>query len=307
MQSGFGRAGNRAAVRQLRFDENQRSKLLVEASGIGWRHESALLFADEAMKTCLFCTNRADSLEHVIPQWIFRRVSPEMGAGMEIHAGHFQEGSGTTTSRKHLANTLCARLVCQQCNNGWMSDLETRVIDAFGLLIEPSRPVLFQTMLESLGQKSHLVARWSLKTALLASFAMPGRFRLPRTLCAHVLSEHPPSSFILDVALSELPGVAALLLPGFMTINGGQAMEFQSHARGDGFHFVIQVNHLLVRVVRAPGARFATRGRSSGHFPMRLHPIANRRAPKDCWYADALEFANCLVVETSKDCAGEHA
>jgi len=259
------------------------------------------------MKACMFCPNRADSLEHVIPKWIFRRAAPGLGAGMEIRAGHFLEGTGTTTFRKHVAKTVQARLVCEVCNNGWMSELESQVIQAFGLLIEPSRPALFQTMLESLPQKSHLIARWSLKTALLASFALPGQFRLPRTLVGQILAEETPSSFIVDVALSERAGVAALLLPGFMTINGGQWGGFQSHAQGDGFHFVIQVNHLLVRVVRAPGARFASRGRSPEHFPMRLHPIASRLAPKDCWYGDALEFANCLVVETWKDCVGEHS
>ena len=69
---------------------------------------------------------------------------------------------------------------------------------------------------------------------------------------------------------------------------------------------MIQVNHLLVRVARAPGARFTSLGERPTHAPMRLHPRPSRRVPEDCWYEDAFQFFNSLVVETWQDCRGEH-
>lgn len=131
----------------------------------------------------------------------------------------------------------------------------------------------------------------------VASNALPGRLSLPQSFAKNITAAEMPPTFIVDVALSESAGVATMLIPGFMTINGRSRCGFRTYNPGGGFHGVIQVNHLLIRVARAPWARLSSYGRIPHHCPFRFHPNVDSRELENCWYADAFEFENSLLIK----------
>jgi len=73
------------------------------------------------MSECAFCSNTADSKEHIWSDW-FNRVLPH------VDGYHFRQGIRDGTVRMFDAGNLNVKLpvVCQPCNNGWMSELEDK-------------------------------------------------------------------------------------------------------------------------------------------------------------------------------------
>src|ERR1035438_8110347 len=63
---------------------------------------------------CIFCPNTVNSREHVWPMWIHERK--------DFGPLNFRRGDGVVTVIPDPKVT--ARLVCDICNNGWMSKLE---------------------------------------------------------------------------------------------------------------------------------------------------------------------------------------
>jgi hypothetical protein len=124
---------------------------------------------------CVFCRSGGPmSAEHVIPEW----TQPFLGDGA-VEPGTrtrttIRRGEGVDeTSHPALPATLTVRSVCKACNEGWMSDLETK-----------AKPFL-ASMLNGHGREYHaggrtLIATWLVKTALVAGSkfapALPSQF-----------------------------------------------------------------------------------------------------------------------------------
>jgi hypothetical protein len=72
------------------------------------------------MKECAFCASTADmSLEHVIGDWISKCLP-----GDKILT---RTDNGKVSSWPASTINWTAKVVCEPCNNGWMSDLENDV------------------------------------------------------------------------------------------------------------------------------------------------------------------------------------
>lgn len=79
----------------------------------------------ERMVTCIFCgLRRPASEEDVISKWIRRTLDP--ASEVIIRA----EPTGAVSRIRHLTVTL-ENMVCQECNNTWMSRLENRGVKPF--------------------------------------------------------------------------------------------------------------------------------------------------------------------------------
>jgi hypothetical protein len=118
-------------------------------------------------RVCVFCNGRPVTREHVIPAWIADAVRvDESGTfvgrvesvrnGVELPPRHLK-------SRKDLLSPI--RVVCAECNGGWMSDLEGAVRP----LLEPMIAGASQVCLTS--DEQARVARWAAKKALLLGYA----------------------------------------------------------------------------------------------------------------------------------------
>jgi hypothetical protein len=126
-----------------------------------------------AIKDCIFCgrllapasRNRPNSrtAEHVFAEW-FRRVSNHKI--MNMYLGNV-DGTNPQLMRRPPLTALTMKGVCKQCNNGWMSSLETAV--------EPIMLRVFGGVdVDQLSARDlKTMARWAAKTAITLSYATP--------------------------------------------------------------------------------------------------------------------------------------
>ena len=113
-------------------------------------------------RICPFCERRADSAEHVYPQWVSRRylrgASPRAGFDMFTADGPFPP------RRVRVLNQTVK--VCQGCNSGWMSRLESAAIPLLDSLTSGTPCVLARG-------EQRTVARWLIKNAVLHDVLVP--------------------------------------------------------------------------------------------------------------------------------------
>jgi hypothetical protein len=129
------------------------------------------------VKACIFCgnTDGRATVEHVIPQWVRRRLDP--GGSLELFAG---EAPGSAARRQvakfqHLNITLRG-VICERCNNDYLSQLESAVRPVLS-------PMIFSasaTVLTPADQA--LLATWAVKTVLLFELAIRQQYPATRPI-----------------------------------------------------------------------------------------------------------------------------
>ena len=252
------------------------------------------------MKKCLFCSNRADSLEHVLPQWLLRCVSPDTEGAFPVQAAKYVEGQGNSDERSFISLNFKARIVCVQCNTGWMSDLESEVDQILKPLTGKQFPVLAAAYFDELRKHAPLISRWLTKTALNTSMALPGKKRLSASYADEIMRGNSPSGVWIDVASAEFPCIAVALTKHFPIINGN--IHRGVCDCGDMcFQFCLQINHLLLRVGLSPRALV----QYAGSKPFRLFPKADLQVPEHFKFRDVNYFLHSVTLKTWDGCAGE--
>jgi hypothetical protein len=118
---------------------------------------------DVVARQCMFCGGDGRrSREHVIPQWFSALLPP--GARVDIGSG--RERGPARHSRTQTGIQIITKAVCEDCNTGWMSELEAK-----------AQAILTPAML---GQRTRfqradldLIALWAAKTALAYAMTSP--------------------------------------------------------------------------------------------------------------------------------------
>ena len=115
------------------------------------------------MKQCIFCKESLSAAgrakEHILPAWL----QSEWGLTGAIYAPtHFSDKGAILSSRKHNLGSLLAGQVCENCNCGWMANLETRCKPLILELAGGKRRIIDLSDPEAL-----LLARWTVKTAFV--------------------------------------------------------------------------------------------------------------------------------------------
>ena len=117
-------------------------------------------------RTCIFCGGSPTSQEHKFAAWIGRTL-PRVQKHYDQH--HWSVTKPLTWLRfKTKRSILDARLkvVCKECNNGWMSDLQDLAKPIITPLILGER-----TTLEP--QQVEILATWATMTAMVWEFSQP--------------------------------------------------------------------------------------------------------------------------------------
>jgi hypothetical protein len=257
------------------------------------------------MRVCIFCGQRANSREHVFAKRLVERSGK---TGMRVISSLLSDGQVVRRRADHTFNNFEVRCVCRTCNSGWMNDLEEWFENNMGLLIEPEWPRLAATIIESVKTNSFPLAHWMMKTAAtFASSAMKGTMpvKFPADVLSNVRIGALPEGCWVDLAYSTNAGMAAGLTRSFRGMNGGRYTPNQIYA-GFGLHFVVQFNHLLLRLVVAPGAEsiYTT---DDGSVPLRIFPDPMQNWPLSISFPNAIEFEKALMLKTWLDCPGDHA
>jgi hypothetical protein len=111
-------------------------------------------------RRCVYCGGLANSKEHAIPDWLTGLIP---GAGAFTHR---RENPQPVTWRASGFDVL-VRQVCKTCNEGWMSELETRSKDLISELVLDTRSA-------PLGHAEQIaVATWIFKTSTMLALAYP--------------------------------------------------------------------------------------------------------------------------------------
>lgn len=112
------------------------------------------------MVTCIFCgLFRLASIEDVISKWVRYALDPT--SSVTIRA----EPSGAAAKTQHLVLTL-RNMVCEECNTGWMHDLEEKVKP----FLKPMLTNKHGVDLDLTQQRD--LARWSIMKVLLMEHVM---------------------------------------------------------------------------------------------------------------------------------------
>lgn len=126
---------------------------------------------------CVFCgLSRLASVEDVVPKWVRYALDP--ASNITVRA----EPDGATARMQHLVVTL-HDMVCEECNTGWMHDLEERV-----------KPFLKPLLVNRHGADLDLtqqrdLARWAVMKVLLMEHVMQQKHPQLRATAGYVPSE----------------------------------------------------------------------------------------------------------------------
>jgi hypothetical protein len=255
---------------------------------------------------CVFCGAYADSREHVFALCLCERAGAEK---YPVVAGLSTDGKEPVTRNKSLIQNVTVRHVCTECNNDWMSKLETWFLSRLGFLIEPEWPKLASAMIQELKSERGKLAQWLMKTAITFSKASvqgehPVNF--PEDVTRKVKEGILPGNCWVDLAYSKsIPSiVGGFITRHFHVINGGQPRQDLVLKDGDGFMFVVQFNHLLLRIGQAPHAD-VTYISQRGERPIRLYPTPLLIPENyDYEYEDYVEFLHSVELVTGLGCRG---
>jgi hypothetical protein len=218
-----------------------------------------------------------------------------------VQAGYFQEGTGATTRNPHRVEAIQVRHVCKECNSGWMNDLEAWFEHRLGRLIEPTWPTNAASAIEALMPEGEMLARWLLKTAItcsLSSMQQGDPVIFSPEVTRRAKDGLLPDSCWVDLAHSARASPFRMFLrKGFRVIDGSGEPTNKVLTAGDGFRFVVQFNHLLLCIARAPAATVTFQS-WAGELPVHIFPTTRPLIEAAFTYDNLQSFEDGVVLET---------
>jgi hypothetical protein len=126
-------------------------------------------------RSCIFCDASGPlTNEHVIPDWLQRYVG---GSEKSTVRGAHLSAIGTLLSeRRASGNSHKLGTVCEACNNGWMSDLESSFSSLLPRLEADMSPRQFSTA------ERRTIALWIVKTGIIVHYSSNYRIILPASV-----------------------------------------------------------------------------------------------------------------------------
>ena len=110
---------------------------------------------ERTARRCMFCGADSATREHAVPAWLLDTLGSSAASLMEVQFREEAPRKPWFTKDGILINRFCA-----SCQNGWMSDLEASARPTVG-------PLAHDLALWLSREQQALVARWSLKTAMV--------------------------------------------------------------------------------------------------------------------------------------------
>ncbi len=199
---------------------------------------------------------------------------------------------------------LITKGVCQNCNNGWMASLDGALSPILGPLVVPDHGTYDRQSLEPLAQNLPLLTRWLMKTAVTLSMVSPrcNLGSLPDEAAEWAYKDAVPPSCMLYAGWIEDAHFSKMLGRGFRILNGGVFHGNQIHE--ESFNFRLQLNHLGLRFVNAPEAKWALtscRNSKGDHCcPQILIPNGyfDEAANDSVIFKNFIDFSNVCVLAT---------
>jgi hypothetical protein len=204
---------------------------------------------------CIFCTKRTErSREDIISGWLVREVGGT--SPFYLESGSFSDGKWSPmSSDKTGAPRLILNSICGNCNNRWMSRLETAAKPILLPMIRGSEVVL------SIPQQRVLAAWAQLK--MICYDARYGTRHLPASMAQEFCERRMPlQTPLIAIGRYEAPSVG-LAIP--------HARRLSNYVVGDSLQEVVRVafafNNLYIYISEVVGhSEFSANPSNDGHL-----------------------------------------
>jgi hypothetical protein len=182
-------------------------------------------------RKCLFCPNPVDSAEHLWSDWILEDLKPVAPIHIKF---------GKTFAKWVDDPEVRIKCVCQKCNNGWMSAMESENKPHMLAMMNDKPTLLLPT-------QQKLLTRWAILKSMILDGSSPQRRPIPfYTECERTGMEPPsralPVNTLTWIGRLEVKAFHAGLTNTFGGING-IPKAFQ------GCVVTIIVGHLVIQVL----------------------------------------------------------
>lgn len=152
---------------------------------------------------CLFCGQHLQgehkSKEHVFPKWLIKHLNLQ---GVHFYHSKYTSEAILDEKKEYKGfGKFTSILICRECNNGWLSRLESRSKP----LLMPLIDGIFKGDLST--ESSQIIAFWAYKTVLtLASASIQGSIIPPEHYSYVFENQFIPSRILIAMASVELSG-----------------------------------------------------------------------------------------------------
>lgn len=135
-------------------------------------------------KYCVFChKNRKLTKEHILPNWLSELYPKRLMINNQFVGGNNQEWPSRIFQHK-------AKIVCEECNGGWMSNLENRVKPIIIDLFKLKKKVINE-------QEQKILSLWAQKTVLMLNQGVPKGLKITPDLFKDIYKYKSPSKKVL--------------------------------------------------------------------------------------------------------------
>lgn len=183
-------------------------------------------------RTCWFCGAPGPlTREHVVPLWMVNALT---GQGLLDHAYAEPGATVPTHTWSHVAPDFKVKVVCGDCNNGWMSKLERDARPIVTSLMSGSPTIIDPADAARLG-------RWGAKTALLFQALEPTASRVVPRDRYDALRQAPivPPTLRVWIARVDALGVHQHTFAGQISHRGRSSSMFTALATFDRLAFMV--------------------------------------------------------------------
>lgn len=145
-------------------------------------------------RKCVFCGNTELSNEHIFAQWLLKELDIY---NKKVSMTHANAIGMPISNRQHPFSKLVNGLVCEKCNNGWMSQLEG---DCQNHIINLMNMEDIEKELMFLKDYHELVAKWAFKNIILLNSATNYRKIVPESHYTALFKGIIPKNVFIDLS-----------------------------------------------------------------------------------------------------------
>ena len=222
--------------------------------------------------TCAWCGGSPVTREHLLPHWLGKVLqdwSPSDDGYDFAYVYSTEAGEGTPRTYVVGRPEIVVKAVCEDCNGGWMSQLEREVIPFLGPMVR--------------GEEVHLdvaaqvvLARWAAKVAVLLDEYERGAVVLAEGDMDTVFREGvAPSGFHVRLAYraEDEPAPFDFYLSNHYAAPAGQLdQDVADASEANTFSVTMGIGRVAISVIGGPGIDNPERWREGSDFPLMIWP-----------------------------------
>lgn len=191
-------------------------------------------------RKCVFCDGTKLSKEHIFAQWLLKELDI---FDNDVTMTHASVVGIPVSNRKHPFSKLVNGLVCEKCNNGWMSQLEGDCQKHITNLMNLNE---IDNELNFLKEHYDTVAKWALKNVILLNSATNYRQLVPNEHYATLYSGSIPEGVFIDLAFCKSDSkLEWRQTPGGLVIKD---KEIPFNLNITRYQITFQIKSLLIKV-----------------------------------------------------------